>query len=505
MKDQKQQILFEVITPVVLAGMMASLVLSFGARRFGGIDLSHMINLGYRQYLGQIPFQDFYVTSPPLFFLGSKWALQLFGLKWVSYIKLAALFSFLSFLVHFYVLRSQKFIYSWSLLLASVTQVTAMVSVAYWWYNPVTAVLGVLFYSVTRLYLVKEKPNALDHLFLVLLTASLALSKPNVAGPLIFFSVLSVLTLIINKRFSTEKALTFFALGFCSAVLAAAFLYLQKVPLLDLWLGYQSASGRGVPTWLRFIQDMPTAIVYFWIALIALILSVLFAFRKSFQESDGSQRVWLVGGLLTAYIAFFTNGEPKLTDLSLLLVPIFLFGEGDLRSLRTRNIYAAVVVSTILFTGLYFGYERFRAKVIDDIAIGHRETELSHLNTFFEGTYGTPIHEHLLEEINALFGQFQGIWGRRPKVFFGFRLEFAYAAYQVIPQKGLPVFWWCCGVSFPESKIDDVIRSFKEAQYDLLVFKKHEYSYFPDPLYKYAKLDFRNDESYDTVSVYWRQ
>src|SRR5579875_947091 len=52
--------------------------------RFGGYDLSPLIDSGWRVYQGQVPNRDFICTFPPVLYLAIALAFRLFGVRWLA-------------------------------------------------------------------------------------------------------------------------------------------------------------------------------------------------------------------------------------------------------------------------------------------------------------------------------------------------------------------------------------------------------------------------------------
>src|ERR1035438_1543266 len=65
--------------------------------QFGGYDYSAMIQAGWIQLSSLVPFKDYPCTYPPLFFLGDRYAFLIFGVRWIAFVLLGAVFAVLSF------------------------------------------------------------------------------------------------------------------------------------------------------------------------------------------------------------------------------------------------------------------------------------------------------------------------------------------------------------------------------------------------------------------------
>jgi hypothetical protein len=58
---------------------------ALGQIEFGGYDGSMLIDLGWRQHLGQLPYRDFRCMLPPSFYLLSRAAVAAFGAHWWAF------------------------------------------------------------------------------------------------------------------------------------------------------------------------------------------------------------------------------------------------------------------------------------------------------------------------------------------------------------------------------------------------------------------------------------
>ena len=161
-----------------LSIILATLNWSFGHQQFGGHDQGVMVDIAYRMYLGQKPYQDFFSTVPAFFFLGCLWGLQLFGLSWSAFPGMAALFSVLTFWLLVFMMRRMDMPWKWTLLIAFTAEMLGVVSLGYWWYNSVSSISVCLLLCAGML--VVQRPEIKLHWVLLTFCAFLAwLGKPN--------------------------------------------------------------------------------------------------------------------------------------------------------------------------------------------------------------------------------------------------------------------------------------------------------------------------------------
>ncbi|MFM8270506.1 MAG: hypothetical protein ACKN9V_09990 [Pseudomonadota bacterium] len=74
----------------------------------------------------------------------------------------------------------------------------------------------------------------------------------------------------------------------------------------------------------------------------------------------------------------------------------------------------------------------------------------------------------------------------------GPRLQFAYAAFGVVPPLGMPS-WWDPGVTFSESQTSEMENKFFNTNFDICIFWRQDFTYLSD------KFRFKLEESYKVV------
>jgi hypothetical protein len=542
-----------------LAIILAALVWRFGNRQFGGFDQSVIVETAYRFYLGQIPFVDFYLTTPPLFFLGAGWAFQNFGVRWSSFVLLSCVFSVFTFAYLVILLRRLEISRSWSLLISFTIQVLGIVSVSYWWYNSVTSIIGVLFIAASLLVL-KQPAKLINWGLWMGALFLMSLSKPNVAGLLILFCWAA---LLLND---VARWPALYAGALC-LVLSVVFLRKMAVNPSDLLGSYLEIMGRGSPSITRFGQDQSRGLVWFSMFMIhCTLIPLVFHFwdqvcSRIRSRTNGSIRTWIVfivifyggflfyfstgqsvvlilivvlfiskfrndlrwqqydtfscskwliigGGVFTAFYAFYTNGEPKFTDLPILLAPVALVtlvNFDNSREVITRSIQASYValftLSCILIVlGIEAGASRIRVKLIGPGLFFEPPEIIQKLNTnsFFQDVYAGPRLRHVLAEIQEVMEKENRENGHAPRIFFGPRINFGYAAFDISPSKGLPVFWHP-GVSYSLKKEPEIVKSFRESKFDLCIFLKDDFTYMPRAILQILSMEFEKVQGQELI------
>ena len=69
----------EIAALLFFAGILALGGWFCGHRQLGGFDHSALVDTAWRMFLGQKPYEDFYLTTPISFYVGAGWAFHIWG------------------------------------------------------------------------------------------------------------------------------------------------------------------------------------------------------------------------------------------------------------------------------------------------------------------------------------------------------------------------------------------------------------------------------------------
>ena len=175
-----------------LAGTCAFIclfVVHFGRWQFDGFDYNIMIDLGWRQILGQRPYVDFPATTPPGFHLGIKYGFELFGVSWDANLYFSAIFACATLLWMYRTMTLLKMGRLASLAVAFAIECAAMLTHCFWSYNNSTLILAAVFFLSCLVYAREPERLGVQVSYLASLTL-LSLMKPNIAGLMIAGGVL---------------------------------------------------------------------------------------------------------------------------------------------------------------------------------------------------------------------------------------------------------------------------------------------------------------------------
>lgn len=487
-----------------------------GMRHFGGMDHSVMIAVSWNMLNGLMPYRDFYCTLPPGFYLVSTHAFQWLGVHWSSFVHVAALWGGGSFLLQVYLshqCRMEKWV---SLGFAFCCQVLTFVYIAFWWYNPYTVSACLLLYFCVAAYVINPEDKVLP-VIMTLLAAVLALGKPNLAAPMLLGAC--GVSFLASKKWST------WLLCWAGAVvLALGFLAIHGINPLDMIASYISvAVSRGLTNiGFRDVSLLERRGTKVMILLAATFLALAWtALAKGRSQSRSIPWRWIAldssGMRLMALhccviacgaYAAWTNMESKYEDMSLLFAPmIFIYGR-HLKQPHDVGIWLHSVcrASLLLVLGLsanafYLGLLRYRVQLIGYGMFFEKDYSPEAVNNEFFGSIKTG------KRFPLLIKQLGSVLASKPpaaRVYFGPRMEFAYAAFKIAPPRNLPL-WWQPGAGFGLKEQPKIVENWKAAEFGILVFLKDDFTYIPENLVDFIRSTYVEDMSFSELSVFHRK
>jgi hypothetical protein len=488
---------------LAVAGL-AGFILYFGNRQFGGFDHSILVGVGWRLFQGQVPYRDFVCPLSPGFFLGVKYAFQLFGVHWTSILLMAAILAAGSFLWMYFLLRALLESPLAAFLTALSVQCATTILLSFWWYNNVTTVAATLFFLSCLLYLKQGERIGAQVSFV----ASLALTglvKPNTAALVIFFGVVLLFL-------ATPSKTRFLALSVAATAVALAILAVNHVGVAGMISSYfvvvrdrGQVATEGID---RMRPEDRARAVLFLAALISPYLAWWPQFREAIRAWDRRRMAFLLlllSAPFTGAVAMSTNGEFKDVDWPMIICSGVMLLHEVLRSPRFGawwrilvRVYACALLA-LAFADLDMGATRYRVMQIGNHRFFEwREPFFNPGTSFFPGMRASPQLRDALSSIAQVLHEDPG------SVFLGPRLEFAYAVFGLPAPQGLPI-WWDPGTAFTHGDEPAMIEAWRQRHFKTVILLAGDSTYYPPPFVKLINATYEPDIRWDTITVLHRK
>jgi len=485
------------VLDVPVAVVLFVLIWMLGMRHFGGYDHSEAVQAAWLQLRNLIPFRDFPLTLPPLFFLGARYAFLFFGVRWSSFVLWIAIFCVASFFLLARQFRALGFSPIVATSLALTAELGTTVVCSYWWYNPATSMAVAMVFTSTLVCL-SHPEKARNWFLLGTAFTLLLLSKPNgwpIGGCLV--------PLFFAKGARRRRPLIVIAFSLLFSALICWVHGLDPLGVLRSYSGVAATRGNpfrsifhGRPHECNPVETF--LLVAAAATLVGLFLRALAANRGNFR-SDWREYSICCFSVFTALAMFNMNAELKTSDLMplVLALAMLIFQPWSSCQSKSTGRTAIVVVITFFVTlSTYWAMTRTRVRTIGEGMFFEAVPTQTIQSGFFKGMHSGPRLIRVLKQIESALHKYPA-----NKVFFGPRMEFSYAVFHREPPKGLPI-WWDPGTSFALEDFFSISREFDNNNFDLLIFLKGDYTRF-GLLYKITSYEKVNE--FSELDVYVRR
>ena len=513
------------IALLAVMAVMAAWILNRGMIQFGSYDQSIIINSGWLQLLGRKPGVDYPYTLPPWFFLGCKYAMQWFGVTWRANIILTAGYAALTCAWCYALVRALDLPHRLSLFIAFAGQALTLMLTSFWWHNALTGLAAIVLtlsalawlhrpeskllpvsLTVAMVLVLLSKPNAWllpVAIIIILLTSprhrvracSCALIAIAVSALLVQLLVIDVLSLLHTYRELARtraadpeqlKALLHMGKEQGEIDLEVLKLYAVAAIFVALWLAQRTAAAVRQRT-SNSIGASPKEVPK---ASKAAPLSPLGGTGQgeggeaaNERNPSARRRHRLLGrenlcyaAALATGIAFYVgNKEMKVMDLALPLLTAGVWAATYGRTFLPTTGPARYAGRAIVFASLWFlcystlealcaGWVRERVQFVGKHYYDPVLCQRPPGTNLFTGVRSGSGLVRTIDQLN----QFLALHPR-DVVFFGMHLEFAYAAFDRVPPRGLPI-WWHFGTSYLPEDLPELARIFHSRRIPWLIF-----------------------------------
>jgi hypothetical protein len=477
---------------VTLAGALAAAALIWveGQRQFGGCDFSELVDVAWRQHIGQQVYRDFICTLPPGFYLGARWAFYLFGVSWRALVGMTSLATVVWILWATRLLTGIVGSRPAAPLVAIAAAAMTQVVLGTWWYNPL-AMLSAILFVLSALEL-RRLPGAwFSRGSYCASLAILLLMKPNIAG--VAVAGASLVLALGGWRWAARVA----GLSAVSVSMAWLLLRLNGIAAADVLASYRSVAGHGLALLWGFRQ---ASLAY----LVATLAMACALFLPVAAERAAGRAVRSVEGQLLAVLAIggvysaLNNGESMLPAGAVVLTAGAVFVLLRARQVNPPSLApGAAVAMCAMFAviGCGTGWLRQRVMTVGDF-FEWQTLPPRAAPPFFRGFIAGPRFNETIDQIGAVLRE-------RPhaNVFFGPRLEFAYAAFAKTPPERQPI-WFEPGTFFGQDRQAQILRDWEKIPFDLLIFSKNDFTYYSPEFLELIGRHYSRDDSYSRLTLF---
>ena len=473
------------LSALVLLVVATSVYIVFTLQfRFGGYDLSPLIDAGWRLLSGQRPNKDFICTFPPLLYLGAAAAFRVFGVRWMA-LSLASVgytlgltFLGVRLLLLLRGLVGDARVLGLSFAFAALEFMPVLL-VGHPWHSSWTeeaalyAILATFAVAISSARGEMVRRELLVHLGLA--EFLLLLGKPNTALPTL---VLCMLVLLLRPH--RVRNLLYPLAG--GLFFSCAALYLVGSNLLVTYRTYFHLSTRLGMGDSGFAELFSNPMVPGGLPDLATYLAVFPSFVWILVKGLGALRsrefrwvgVLALGSSVVTILGLGTNVEFHLVDVPCLVLGAALLGAA-LPSKDRRFVTGALAQSlfTLVLIGFFHAQIRSRMQAVGMWGKDSCGPQSSRSDRFFGNFNACTGFFTVLSETDAAVAATSS-----KHVFFGPRMEFLYARDRVRSPLGLPL-WWHPGSSYPEEDTVKVVEAWEENRFDLLLFPHNDRTRLP--------------------------
>jgi hypothetical protein len=452
--------------------------------QFGSYDQSIIINSGWLQLLGRKAGVDYPYTLPPLFFLGCKYAMQWLGVSWRANIILTAGYAAVTCVWCYALLRALDLPHRLSLFIAFAGQALTLMLTSFWWHNALTGLAAIVL-TLSALGWLHRPDSRLLPVSLTVALVLVLLSKPNA-----WVLPVAIVIVFLVSPHHRYRACWCLLIAIAVSGLLVQVLVINVPSLLHTYRELartRAADPEQLQALLHLGKekgelDLEVLKLY---ALAAVFAALWLAPRPAASDHNPSaqnrhgllskENLSYAAALATGVAFFVGNKEMKTMDLALPVLMAGVWAATYGRTLPAATGMARFAGRAIVFVALWFlCYSTFEA-----LCAGWVRERLQFVGKHYydrvlcQKPPGTPLFTGvrsgcaLVRTIDQL-NQFLTKHPRDP-VFFGMHLEFAYAAFDRAPPRGLPI-WWHFGTSYLPEDLPKLASIFHSRKIPWLIF-----------------------------------
>jgi regulator of sirC expression with transglutaminase-like and TPR domain len=477
------------------------LAILFVHKQFAGYDLSPIIDLSWRLANHQTPGVDFINTMPPLFIILVK-LISWGNLHWVDLTIINIIASIGTFLFLYIVSDHREESVWWGLFIAIILAMP-LVYTNHIWPSTLAQLSGIMFFYAVYVAMNSNRLSAKTLLSIFFASGVLAISKQNVALPMILTVVVFLFFLKRRDRFTL---IIFILFGTVSGVVLSmlylgysfhSFLYTYYAVL-----GRAKVDAEMLIFLARFESHYPLALIMLGIS----VFSLYTIYKKNSGISDVN-KIYFLLILAISFIPIYSDCDAKMNNISL---PLFILTTGIFSSLQISvdvdtsqrhhyQITLRIVTTFVLLLMIYalsvlFGY--LRERMIQTGPFAGIDENIVIDQGYFGGLRTGNLFSGVLKEMALAKKEFP-----HQKIFFGPRMEFGYLYTKSPSPLGLSL-WWHPGTSYSMDDEKKVIEHFIQAKFDVLIFPKVEKFRIPGDILNFIADHYWLNPKYRYIDLY---
>ena len=481
---------------LISAALLFCGVYKLGMHQFGAWDEDLLVHAGTYYAQGFKPYIGFDCTMPPFFMACVRCGVKLLGLQWSSFTLIAATFSALTSLWIFALLRRCAIPSHWALAITIGAEMSTMLVIPFWWYNNSSSVAVVLLCLSVLACLYPQK-SLLPWVSLSLSLAMVITSKPNIAT-----ACLMPLVLLATKdkvQWAKIVAASAGALGIARLICFVA----QMPPIAVLHSYAEVAKLRGTPfLLLREMRWPEQQFQIFFIVVSAICFAAPLAIALKRRSIPWPLLAVCTIAALTSFAMAVTNSEMKSSDLSPLLVAaavLWLQPWEKMQPGAGRKTVLVGLLSLFMVMSSFYGVIHLRILNIGPGMYYEPLQTQTIQSGFFAGLEAGPRLQRVLAQTSEVLSMYPS-----QRVFFGPRMEFAYAAFKKPLAPGMPLVW-DAGNLFAAKRLPQFLLTFQQRDPDLLIFLKDDYTRMGlVATYIETAETYRHTDQFNELTVYVR-
>lgn len=489
------KIKYQDITLFMLIIISSAMTLHYGMRQFGGYDLSHLIDLQSRLFHKEAPGIDFINTLP----FSYIFIVKLFGIfvkpSWASLIWMNLILAAVCALtiVTFWPQKFEDYKKYSAIFLIYMP----VIGVSHIWHSAMSQIIGITYIVLSLKFIDQnhKKIITLPNIFLTCFSGFFFFSKQNIGLPVISMSCgsLIIFSFYIPRLFHNAKL--FLLINFLGiltfSITLLLFLKVSPNVLID---SFTDVTDRAAMSQAQYDDLIACLMEPTSIGIIGFSILTLFTFKSKIENYPFYPL--LFSALLGGFIPIITDWDLKLCSLSFFIFILVLLGS---YKTRIEKLVAILLYVSLLFSALEVGIFRQHMRGSGDF-FGDPLSLIRIDDGYFKGLYtGTRFHGVRYETHKIL--QQMGVG---QAVFFGPRIEFSYMDNELNSPNLLPL-WWHPGSSYPLKKDKNILKSFEDNNFSLLVFLAQDKTRMPGDIIRYVDKYFEKIDGYTMIDVYRRR